>query len=47
MLSSSELGEMCSVSCCGVVVIMPILQAGDPGFKSRWQQGFTSGKLLY
>ena len=29
------------VSCCGVVVSMPVLQAGDPWFESRWQQTFT------
>ena len=39
MLSSSELGEMlCSVSCCGVVFIMPVLQVGGPRFESQWQQ---------
>ena len=32
--SSGELGEMlCSVSCRGVVVIMPDLQSGDPRFE--------------
>ena len=32
---------LCSVSCCGVVVIIPVLQVGDPWFKSLWQQTFT------
>ena len=33
---------LCSVSCCGVVVSMPVLQVGDPRFhESRWQQTFT------
>ena len=33
---------LCSVSCCGVVVSMPVLQVGDLRFESRWQQTFTS-----
>ena len=27
---------LCSVSCCGVVVSMPVLQGGDLRFESRW-----------
>ena len=32
---------LCSVSCYGVVVSIPVLQVGDPWFESRWQQTFT------
>ena len=31
---------LCSISSRGVVVSMPILQARDPRFESRWQQTF-------
>ena len=51
MFSSWELGEMlCSVGCHGVVVSMPVLQAGDPRVESRWQHTFaertTEGDMI-
>ena len=36
---------LCSVSCRGVVVSMPVLQAGDPQFESQWQHTFTALRI--
>ena len=35
---------LCSVSCCGVVVSMPVLQAGDPGSNPSSSKTFTSSE---
>ena len=34
IMTGSVRPVLCSVSCCGVVVSMPVLQAGDPRFES-------------
>ena len=47
MLSSLQLGEMlCSVSCRGVVVSMPVLQAGNQGLNPGCSETFTVGSMM-